>query len=173
MAEDITNYSLRFATPWMVRPYPGPHCVIDPSNITTEQANKLVKYNFKSGVYDSQEIVNAVVISGLNLLILDAYKRVTEEGVCTYTYQTTNDPRDINKELRRLYGRLSPVKRKAMDTTWSEPWNRAIPIEYYFKGLGEMFILTNIHPPNFTIAQMVQRTRNSDGEMWIVPNASE
>ena len=135
--------------------------MIDPSNNTAGQADELVQYNFKYGVYESQENVKSAVIAGLNLAVPDAYKRVAGAGVGTRMYRTTDDPRDIIRELRRLYGRLSPTEREAMDTKWNAPWNTSIPIEHYFSGLEEIFILATKYPPAFTMEQMVGKAKTA------------
>jgi hypothetical protein len=112
-------------------------------------------------VYDSQENVKAAVIAALNLAVPSPYKKVVGGGVGVQMYRTTDDPKEIFKELRRLYGRLSPTKRSAMDTKWSAPWSTATPIEHYFKGLEEMYILATKYPPEFTMGQMVQRAKTA------------
>ena len=161
MVDDTAIYALRCATPWVAYPDPGPHRVIDPSNNTAGQADELVQYNFKYGVYESQENVKSAVIAGLNIAVPDAYKRVAGAGVGTRMYRTTDDPRDIISELRRLYGRLTPTEREAMDTKWNAPWNTSMPIEHYFKGLEEMFILSTKYPPAFTMEQMVGKAKTA------------
>ena len=81
-------------------------------------------------------------------------------------YWTTDDPRDIIRELRRLYGRLSPTEREAMDNKWSAPWNTSMSIEHYFKRREE--IPAQIHNgPNGGEGD------SSNGELWITPNSSE
>jgi hypothetical protein len=161
MVEDVLIYALRCATPWVPRTDPGPHRTINPENNTAGQADELVQYNFKKGVYDSQENVKAAVIAALNLSVPDAYKKVGGAGVGVRMYRTMDDPKEIIKGLRRLYGRLSPNERAAMDTKWSSPWNTASPVEHYFKGLEEMYILATKYPPEFTMAQMVQRAKTA------------
>ena len=101
------------------------------------------------------------MIGGLNLLIPPACTRVTEGGVRSRMYRTTDDPREIIRELRRLYGRLSPTEREATDTKWNKPRNTAMSIEYYFKGLEEMFILATNYPPKFTTAQMARKAKTA------------
>ena len=54
-------------TPWVALENPGPHQEIDPETNTTGQEDALVQYNFKKEVHDSNENVNAAVISGFNL----------------------------------------------------------------------------------------------------------
>jgi hypothetical protein len=155
MVEDVMIYALRCATPWEPRADTGPHRIIDPQNNTAGQADELVQYNFRKGVYDSQENVKAAVIAALNLAVPAPYKKVVGGGVGVRMYRTMDDPKEIIKELRRLYGRLSPSERAAMDTKWSAPWNTATPVEHYFKGLEEMYILATKYPPEFTMGQMV------------------
>ena len=46
-----------------------------------------------------------------------------------------------------------------MNNKWSAPWNTTMPIEHYFKGLEEMFILATKRPPEFTTGQMVGKTK--------------
>ncbi len=48
-----------------------------------------------------------------------------------------------------------------MDNKWSAPWNTALPIEHYFKGLEEMFILATKYPPEFTMGQMVGKAKTA------------
>ena len=48
-----------------------------------------------------------------------------------------------------------------MDITWSVPWNTLMPIEHYFKGLEEMFVLTTKYPPRFTMEQMVVKAKTA------------
>ena len=74
-------------------------------------------------------------------------------------YQTTDDLREIIKQLRRLYGQLGPMERETMDNKSSAPWNTALPIKHYFKGLEEMFILVTKYPPEFTMGQMVGKAK--------------
>ena len=76
-------------------------------------------------------------------------------------YRTTDDPREIIRKLRRLYGQLSPKERETMYNKWSVSWNAAMPIEHYFKGLEEMFILATKYPPEFTMGQMVGKAKTS------------
>jgi hypothetical protein len=64
-----------------------------PSQEHEGQAEKLVQYNFRSRVYNSNENVKAAVIDGLYLLIPTSYKRVTGGGAGTRMYQTTDNPR--------------------------------------------------------------------------------
>ena len=122
--------------------------------------------------------MKAAVIAGLHLLIQAAYKRVTGGGVGTWMYQTTNDQMEIIRELRCLYGGLSPAERESMDTKWNEPWNTAMPIKHYFKGSQETFIGGNVHPHQQISTQLQDGSngregKNRDGEMWIIPNPSE
>ena len=67
MVEDLTMFALRCKTPWAEWTDPGSHRVVDPSLNTAVQADSLVQYNFKSGVYKSREHVKAAVIGGLHL----------------------------------------------------------------------------------------------------------
>ena len=76
-------------------------------------------------------------------------------------YQTTDDTREIIRELCRLYGRTSPTERGAMDTKWSKSWDTAMFIKHYFKGLEEMFILVTKYPPKFTMVQMVGKAKTA------------
>ena len=161
MVEDQSIFALRCTTPWVAWPDPGPQQVVDPSLNTAGQADALVQYNFKSGVYKSNEHVKAAVIGGLNLAVPSAYRKVTGGGVDTRMYQTTDDPLEVIRKLWQLYGQLSPRERKAMDNKWSAPWNTAMPIEHYFKGLEEMFILVTKYPPGCT-------SEDSDGKIWLV-----
>ena len=82
--------------------------MIDPANSTTGQADEVVQYNFKKRFYDSNKNVKAAVISGLNLLIPSTYRGVNGGRVRTRLYWTTDDSRDLIREFRRLYVRLSP-----------------------------------------------------------------
>ena len=88
-------------------------------------------------------------------------------------YQTTNDPREIIQELRRLYSQLSTMERKAMDNKWSAPWNTTMPIIHYFKGIEEIFILAAKYHPKFTMGQMVGKAKTAMEKMWIVLIAPE
>ena len=72
MVEDQTIFALRCKTSWVAWPDPGPHRVVDPSLNTAGQADALVQYNFKSGVYESNEHVKPAVIGGLNLAVPSA-----------------------------------------------------------------------------------------------------
>jgi hypothetical protein len=47
------------------------------------QADELVQYSFRGGVYNSNKNVKAAVIAGLNLSIAASYQRVTGGGVGT------------------------------------------------------------------------------------------
>ena len=107
-------------------------------------------------MYESNKYVKAAVIGKLNLLVPSAYRKVTGGDVGTQMYQTTDDPREIIRKLRQLYGQLSPKERKTMDSKRSTPWNTAMPIEHYFKGLEEMFILATKYPLEFTMGQSVK-----------------
>ena len=95
MVEDPTIYALRYPTPWLAWPDPGPHQVVDLSLNTAGQADALVQYNFKSGVYELNKHVKAAVIRGLNLSVPSAYRKVTSGGAGTRMYQMTDDPREI------------------------------------------------------------------------------
>ena len=88
---------------------------MDPSLNTVGQADALVQYNFKSGMYEWNEHIKASVIGGLNLSVPSVYRKGTDGGVGTRMYQTTNDPREIIRGLRQLYGQLSPKERETMD----------------------------------------------------------
>ena len=46
-----------------------------------------------------------------------------------------------------------------MDNKWNAPWNTDMPIEHYFKGLEEMFILATKYPPEFMMGQMVGKAK--------------
>ena len=48
-----------------------------------------------------------------------------------------------------------------MDNKWSAPWNTALSIKHYFKGLEEMFILATKYPPEFTMGQMVGKVKTA------------
>ena len=72
MVEDPTIFALRCTTPWVAWPDPGPHRVVDPSLNTAGQADALVQYNNKMGVYKSNENIKATVIGGLNLAVPSA-----------------------------------------------------------------------------------------------------
>ena len=128
MVDDKNIYAIRCATPWVEFPDLGPHRVIDPANNTAGQNDKLLQYNFRASVYKSEQNMKAAVIAGLNVAVPSAYKRVTGVSVGTQMYRTTDDPQEIIRELRRLYGRLSPSEREAMDTKWNAPWNTSMPL---------------------------------------------
>ena len=130
MVEDPTIYALRCPTPWVAWPDPYPHRVVDPPLNTAGQADSLVPYNFKSGVYESNEHAKAAVIGGLNLMVPSAYRKVTGGGVGTRMYQAMDDQWEIIRKLWQLYGQLSPKERETMDNKWSTPWNTALPIEH-------------------------------------------
>ena len=83
MVEDPTIFALRCKTLWVAWPDPGTHRVVDPSLNTAGQADTPVQYNFKSGVYESNEHVKAAVIGGLNLAVPPAYRKITGGGVGT------------------------------------------------------------------------------------------
>ena len=94
-------------------------------------------------------------------MVPSTYRRVTGGGVDTQMYQTTDDPREIIQELRRLYGQLSPRERAAMDNNWSAPCNTAMSIEHHFKRMEDMFILVTKYPLEFTMGQMVGKAKTS------------
>ena len=48
-----------------------------------------------------------------------------------------------------------------MDNKWSAPWNTAIPIKHYFKGLEEMFILATKYSSKYTMGQMVKKAKTA------------
>ena len=116
MVEDPTIFALQCKTPWVAWPDPGPHRVVDPSLDTAGQADTLVQYNFKSGVYESNKHIKATVIRGLNLAVPSACRNVTDGGVGTKMYRTTDDPREIIKQLRRLNFKL-PINSDYISTT--------------------------------------------------------
>ena len=146
---------------WLAWTDPDPHRVVDPSLITTGQADALIQYNVRSRMYESNEHAKAAVIRGLNLTVPSAYRNVTGGGVGTLMYRTTDDPREIIRELRRLYRQLSPKEHNTMDNKWSVPWNTTLSLEHYFKGLEDMFILSTKYPPKFTMGQMVGKAKTS------------
>ena len=115
MVEEPTMFDLRCKTPWVAWPDPGPHHVVDPSLNTVGQADALLQYNFKNGVYESNEHVKAAVIGGLNLAVPSAYRKVAGGGVGTRMYRTTDDPLERIKQLRQLYGQLRPMERETTD----------------------------------------------------------
>ena len=161
MVEDPTIFALQCPTPWAAWPDPELHRVVDSSLNTARQTDVLIQYNFKSGVYKSNKHVKAAVIGGLNLSVPAAYKKVTGGGVGTHMYRTADDPREIIRKLRHLCGQLSPKERETMDNKWSAPWNTAMPIEHYFKVLGEMFILATKSPPEFSMGQIVETVKTA------------
>ena len=161
MVDDPTIYALQCPTAWIAWPDLGPHRVVDPALNTAGQADVLVQYNFKSGVCESNENVKAAVIGGLDLLVTSTYKRIIGEGVGTRIYQATDNPGEIFQELWRLYGKMSPRERKAMDNKWSASCNTVMPIKHYFRGLEEMFILATKYPLKFTMGQMVEKAKKA------------
>ena len=46
-----------------------------------------------------------------------------------------------------------------MDTNWSTLWNIYMPIEHYFRWLENMIILATKYPLEFTMGQMVGKTK--------------
>ena len=97
----------------------------------------------------------------LNVKVPLAYKKVTGGGVGTRMYLTMDDPCNIIHELRRLYGRLSLTEHEAMDAKWSTLWDTLKPIEQYFKGLEDVYILATNYLPKFTMAQMVGHAKTT------------
>ena len=81
MVEDPIIFT--HTTPWVAWLDLGPHRVVNPSLSTAGQADALVQYNFKSGMYESNEHIKATVIRGLNLTAPSAYRKVTGGGVGT------------------------------------------------------------------------------------------
>ena len=133
IVDDPIIYTHQCTTVWVAWQDSGPHRVVDPTLNTVGQADALVQYNFKRDVYKSNEHVKAAVIGELNLSVPSAYRKITGGGVGTRIYRLTDDPRKIIRELRRLYGQLSPRERKAMDNKWRAPRNIDMSIEHYSK----------------------------------------
>ena len=68
---------------------------------------------------------------------------------------------------------VEPLEREAMDNKWSALWNTAMPIEYYFKGLENFFILATKYPPKFTMRQMAGKAKTAMKKIQIVPITPE
>ena len=68
MVENPTIYALQCPTACVAWPDPRPHQLVDPSLNTAGQADALVQYNFKSGVYESNEHLKVAVIGGIEPL---------------------------------------------------------------------------------------------------------
>ena len=100
--EDIAIYALRCATRLVARPDPGPHCRINSLNNTAGQADKLVQYNFKRGVCNSEDNLKSVVIDDLNLVILDVYKREAGGGVIQNNQQSKSNYQGTTPPSRKV-----------------------------------------------------------------------
>ena len=101
-------YARRCNTPWADFPDPGPHRTIDPSMNTAGQNDLLVEYNYNKSVYDSEQNVTAAVIMALNIAVPPEYRRIPN-AVGTREFRITDLPREIIKQLRAIYGQLSPT----------------------------------------------------------------
>ena len=129
-------YARRCNIPWTDFPDPGSHRTINPAMNTAGQADLLVDYNYKEGVYDSEQNIKAVVIMALNKAVPPEYRRIPETAG-TREFKITDSPLQIIQQLREVYGRLSPTERMNMENTWAEIWNPQVPIKAYFKQLED------------------------------------
>ena len=64
---------------------------------TAGQADALVQYNYKSGIYESNDNLKAAVIGELNILVPSAYKRITQGGDDTQMYWTITRIRKLRE----------------------------------------------------------------------------
>ena len=83
MVDDPTIYALQCQTAWVAWPDPGFYKVLDRALNTAGEADALVHYNFRSGVYEHNKNVKAGVIGGSNLLVSSTYTRIPEKVVGT------------------------------------------------------------------------------------------
>ena len=153
-------YARRCNTPWADFPDPGPHRTIDPSMNTAGQNDLLVEYNYNKSVYDSEQNVKAAVIMALNKAVPPEYRRIPN-AVGTREFRITDSPREIIKQLRAVYGQLSPTERMNMENKWAEIWNPQVPIEAYFKQLKDIFEQAIANPPAYTKEQMISKAITS------------
>ena len=77
---------------------------------TAGQNNLLVEYNYNKSVYDSEQNIKATVIMALNKAVPPEYRRIPN-AVGTREFSITDLLREIIKQLREVYGPLSPVER--------------------------------------------------------------
>ena len=139
-------YARRSNAAWQDFPDPGPHRTIDPQLNTAGQADVLVEWTYKKGVYDSEQNIKAAVIKGLNKAVPPEYRRMAND-VGTREFRITDSPLNIMNKLREVYGPLTPTERMNMENKWAEVWNPAVPIEACFKQLEDIYEQALAPPP--------------------------
>jgi len=163
-------YARRTNTPWADFVDPGPHRAIDPAMNTAGQADLLVDYNYRKGVYDSEQNVKAAIIMGLNKAVPPEYRRIPN-AVGTREFRITDSPLDILNQIRNVYGPLSPTERMQMENKWAEIWNPQVPIESYYKQLEDIFEQALANPPEYTEGQMIGKAITSIEQCGLFPTA--
>ena len=153
-------YARRCNIPWTDFPDPGPHQTIDPAMNTAGQADLLVDYNYKRGIYDLEQNIKAAVIMALNKAVPPEYRRVPN-AVGTREFRIADAPLQIIQQLRQVYGALSSMEHMNMENMWAEIWNPQVPIEAYFKQIEDIFEQVLANPPAYTQEQMIGKAITS------------
>ena len=127
---------------------------------TAGQANLMVDWTYKKGVYNSENNVRAAVIVGLNQSVPPEYRRMPN-AVGTREFRITDSPKMIMTQLRAVYRTLTPTERMNIENKWGEIWNPQVPIESYFKQLEDIFEQALAYPPTAppTPASRLRRSR--------------
>ena len=151
MVDEPAIYALSApGAPWTDWPDPGPHRTINPSLKTAGQADSLVNFTFKKGIFDSETYMRTAIIDAMNIAIPKEYRRAINGALGARNYPPTGSPRAIFAALIKLHGKISPSERTAQDTKWSTQWNPAFPIETYFDRLGDVFVMSITNLPAYT-----------------------
>ena len=87
------------------------------------------------------------------------------------TFRPTDDPKQILNTLRSNHGRMTPLKRSAMETCWSEQWNLNEPIENFFDRLEDCHLQSITQPPACTSEKMVDKALGVIQTIGLFPTA--
>ena len=115
--EQDAMYALKTPTLWVKWNDPVNH---HPSNNTwsaEESTNQEVIYDANKKVFDSQTNVNHAVISGLNMYVPRAYRRVAARPIGAKIYKPSDDPKRILSTLQENYGQMTPAEKRSWRKT--------------------------------------------------------
>ena len=128
LAKQDAVYALQINVAWANWPNPGQVPPTDDA-WTAEQSRTARNLHAAQKIcYDSESDVRRAINAALNAAIPRTFRRVSGDRMGVRTFRPTDDPKQILNTLHSNYGRMTPLKKLAMEKRWSEQWNPNEPI---------------------------------------------
>ena len=141
-------YALQTATPWVNYADPGQVPIFQDGWTREQIQTETLRHAAHKGCFTSEGNIRRAVNAGLNKATPRMFRRVPGGTVGVRTFRPTDDPKEILRNLRSNYGRMTPQEKTAMETRWSAGWNPSEPVENFFDRLEDCFVMATAQPPS-------------------------